>query len=191
MPRRSSRKARSRRQSRPTSRRKRASSRKSSRRLSRRKSAAKKSSRRRSSSSRKSSRRRSRKQSGGSSCDKCDKLKELLNKNRKIYSTEKAKNKIKTGFVKIFHNVGDEESTIKFITSLIENYPIYYALTQNLIKEKYYDKFVYNGRTTQKDRDDAIEKYNNAVNLFTDLPDKKKVEIINKLKCFSNPECKL
>tara|TARA_Y100000992_G_C21165015_1_gene443034 strand:+ start:182 stop:892 length:711 start_codon:yes stop_codon:yes gene_type:complete len=72
MPRRSSRKARSRRQSRPTSRRKRALSRKSSRktsrkssrskarsrRLSRRKPAAKRSSRRRSSSSRKSSRRR-------------------------------------------------------------------------------------------------------------------------------------
>ena len=58
MPRRSSRKARSRRQSRPTSRRKRASSRKSSRRLSRRKPAAKRSSRRRSSLSRKSSRKR-------------------------------------------------------------------------------------------------------------------------------------
>ena len=77
MPRRSSRKARSRRQSRPTSRRKRASSRKSSRskarsrRLSRRKPAAKRSSRRRSSSSRKSSRRRSRKQSGGAE-NPCD-----------------------------------------------------------------------------------------------------------------------
>ena len=68
MPRRSSRKARSRRQSRPTTRRKRASSRKSSRskarshRLSRRKPAAKRSSRRKTR-SRKSSRRR--KQSGG------------------------------------------------------------------------------------------------------------------------------